>query len=80
MKKVTCSLFDSPVEITRALVSIAVRGDNLKPEHDVLIEASNYICDLEHRIKSLNKVFKEKQAINRHNFEVIIKDQYNVRS
>lgn len=55
MKTVNCSLFDHPVEITHALVTVASQEGCDGPEYDLMMEAVDYIRELESILDLIKK-------------------------
>lgn len=55
MKTVNCSLFEHPVEITHAIVTIASQENCDGPEYDLMMDAVQYIRELESRIEIIVK-------------------------
>ncbi len=47
MKKVTCHLFNEPVEISKALIAVASQEGNDGPEYALMIAAAERIRELE---------------------------------
>lgn len=45
-----CHLFHEPVEITHALVTVASQENHDGPEYDLMMDAANYIRELENMI------------------------------
>ncbi len=58
-KMVNHVLFNAPVEITHALVTVAKKDNFIGPDHDLMMEAAEHIKESEFMIQELKKALYE---------------------
>ncbi len=63
MKRVSCPLFDKPIEITHALIAVASQENHDGYEYDLMMEAADHIRALEAKIDSLYEKLTEREKL-----------------